>query len=367
MISLFTWNECFLTHLPSVDEQHQRLVELINNLGEAVMSADVIEAQTFATMRDAIIEYCYVHFGDEESQMVKSGLDQRYLDLHFAEHRAFLDEALSLGDVGDDIPVDRAYALAEYLIRWLAYHILRVDQSMARQVRAIKDGQSPTEAFNNEIRQQASDSDPLLTAMTGLFYVISERNRELRLLNSELEQRVRQRTVDLENANHQLQVLSTHDELTGLPNRRFANLSLRQVWLEARRYGGALSVLMLDADHFKQVNDRFGHAAGDTLLQTLATRLRLAVRRSDIVCRLGGDEFLVICPSTSRSGAADVAEKILAAKKPFFTADGVECWDGAISIGIAESEDSMAQSEDLLQAADKALYAAKREGGGCAR
>jgi hemerythrin len=185
----------------------------------------------------------------------------------------------------------------------------------------------------------------------------------LRALNRELEQRVQQRTIDLEHANRQLQLLSTQDDLTGLPNRRFAILSLNQLWFETQRYGGALSVLMLDADRFKEVNDRFGHAAGDALLRDLAKRLRDAVRRSDIVCRLGGDEFLVICPRSSRLGAADVARKILADKRPCRTGDGVECWDGALSIGIAEVRGSMTRLEDLLQAADQALYTAKRQGG----
>lgn len=365
MISLFTWNESFLTNLPSVDEQHQRLVGLINNLGELVMSAEVIEPQAFVAMRDAILDYARVHFGDEESQMVNSRLDPRHLDLHLAEHRSFLNEALSLGELGDSVPLERARALVEYLVRWLAYHILGIDQSMARQVRAIQDGQSPVQAFENDARNQTSGTDPLLAAMTGLFYVVSERNRELRILNRELEQRVQQRTIDLENANHQLQLLSIQDDLTGLPNRRFANLSLKQLWLETKRYGGTLSVLMLDADHFKQVNDRFGHAEGDALLRTLATRLRDAVRASDIVCRYGGDEFLVICLHSSRHGAADVARKILSTKQSFCTADGVECWDGSISIGIAEAGDAMTQPEDLLQAADQALYTAKRQGGAC--
>ena len=365
MIPLFTWNESFMTNLPSVDEQHQRLVGLINSLGELVMSSAVIEPQAFAAMRDDILDYASVHFGDEESQMVKSALDPRHLDLHLAEHRAFVDEVLNLGELGDSVPIERARALVEYLVRWLAYHILIIDQSMARQLRAVHDGQSPAQAFENDVQSQTSGTDPLLGAMTGLFYEVSERNRELRILNRDLEQRVQQRTIDLENANRKLQLLSTQDELTGLPNRRFANLSLNQLWLEAKRYASSLAVLMLDADHFKQVNDRFGHPAGDALLRTLATRLRDAVRRSDMVCRLGGDEFLVICPHTPLAGAANVARKILATKQPFCTADGVECWDGAISIGIAEVREAMAQPEDLLQAADQALYTAKRQGGAC--
>ncbi len=366
MIPLFTWNESFLTNLPSVDEQHQRLVGLINNLGELVMSTEAIEPQAFAAIHDAILDYIKLHFGDEESQMVKSRLDPRHLDLHLAEHRSFLNEVVRLGELceqGDSVLPEQARALVEYLVRWLAYHVLGTDQSMARQVRAIHDGQSPAQAFENDARVQTSGTDPLLTGMTGLFYVVSERNRELRILNRELEQRVQQRTIDLENANRRLQLLSTQDDLTRLPNRRFANMSLNQLWHEIKRYGGSLSVLMLDADNFKQVNDRFGHAAGDELLRALATRLREAVRRSDIVCRLGGDEFLVICPHSSRSEAANVARKILAAKQPFYTTDGVESWDGAISIGIADARDAMTQQEDLLQAADQALYTAKRQGG----
>lgn len=356
MVSLFAWNETFLTKLPSVDEQHQRLVGLINDLGELVMSAETIDPQAYAAMRDAILDYTNVHFGDEETMMKRLELDRRHLDPHMAEHRAFIDEALSLGAFGDNVLPERAGALMEYLVRWLVHHILGRDQSMARQVWAIQDGQTPAKAFEDDARYQTSGTDPLLSALTKLFYIVSEQNREL-------EKRVQQRTIELENANQQLRLLSIQDELTGLPNRRFANLSLGRLWPEVKRYGGSLSVLMLDADHFKQVNDRFGHAEGDALLRNLATRLRESVRRSDIVCRLGGDEFLVICPQSPLSGAADVAKKILAAKRSMRTADGVESWDGAISIGIATADDAMAQPDDLLRAADQALYAAKQQGG----
>ena len=124
-----------------------------------------------------------------------------------------------------------------------------------------------------------------------------------------------------------------------------------------------LSVLLLDADHFKEVNDRFGHAEGDALLQELATRLRASVRKSDIVCRLGGDEFLVICPRTSQSEANLLARKIDTARQPFFLADGVMCWNGSISMGIAEKVAGMKAADELLKLADRALYAAKRQTG----
>lgn len=365
MISLFTWNEAFLTRLPSVDEQHQRLVGLINDLGELVMSSQEVDARQFVAARDKLLEYAQVHFSDEESLMERSGLDPRHIERHRGEHRAFIADAVAIGGVANEISPDRVRALVEYLVHWLAYHVLDVDQGMARQVRALQDGLTAAEAFERDDRSTHTGREPLLAAMSGLFFTVSERNRELRALNRELEQRVRERTTELEQANRQLQLLSTHDDLTGLPNRRYAQISLRQQWVERQRYSGPLAVLLLDADHFKQVNDGFGHAQGDALLRSLAQRLRGCVRASDIVCRLGGDEFLVICPHGSRAGATELARKILAERQPFLTVDGVQCWDGSVSIGVAEAVDSMKSPEDLLQAADEALYAAKRQGGAC--
>jgi diguanylate cyclase (GGDEF)-like protein len=300
---------------------------------------------------------------DEESMMERAGLDARHCEHHRAQHRHFVENALALGEIGDVVPHERAGALAEYLVHWVAHHILHVDQSMARQVRAIRGGRSAAQAFEEDLRYVQSHVAPLLEAMGGLFRTVADRNRELRALNRNLERRVHQRTLELERANRELQELSTLDELTILPNRRFAFLSLRQLWSESRRYGDALSVLLFDADHFKQVNDCFGHAQGDVVLQALAIRLRGAVRNSDIVCRLGGDEFLVICPRTSRRGAIDLAGTILADSQPFRAEDGSPCWDGSLSVGIAQADETMTGPEDLLRAADKALYAAKRAGG----
>lgn len=362
MSPIFNWSKAFLTHLPSVDEQHLQLINLINDLAEQVSSAKVFEQQTFAATCDALLDYAGFHFGDEEFQMDKSRLDPRHLAYHRDQHQAFFNEVSRLSETSS-ASREEALMLVEYLFRWLAYHILDVDHSMARQLRAIRDGASPAQAFENDVRAQTSTAEPLLAALSALYHVVLNSNRKLDSLNRELEQQVRQRTIDLEVANRELQLLSTHDELTGLPNRRFANQSLDQLWMEFKRYRSQLSVLILDADHFKQVNDRFGHAEGDALLRILASRLRDSVRQCDIVCRLGGDEFMVICPRTSQSQATNLARNILAAKQSFHTADGVECWDGGISIGIAEAGEAMTRFDDLLRAADQALYTAKQQGG----
>lgn len=363
MPTLFNWNETFLTGLPAVDHQHQRLVELINDLSELVMSSDTIDADAFAFARDTLLDYVATHFAGEEALMDKACLDRRHIEQHRAAHRAFTHEALALGASHPGISADRARELVDFLVNWLAYHILGVDQRMARQMRAIENGQTPDAAYDDDLDSAQAKTEPLLAALSGLFQLVSERNRALRALNQELDERVRQRTAELERANRQLHVLSIHDDLTGLPNRRFAISALGALWAEAQRDGTPLSVLMVDADQFKPVNDTFGHAAGDATLRALAIRLQDAVRTSDIVCRLGGDEFLVICPRSPRNGAAQVADKILASCAPFLLENGSECWNGALSIGIAEAGADMATPEDLLRAADAALYAAKRQGG----
>ena len=365
MPSLFQWNDTFLTHIDSVDEQHQRLVGLINQLGEMIMSGKDIDLQSLASARNSILNYAIVHFGDEEAMMRTVGLDPRLLQRQHSDHKAFMCEAIALEDKENTLFIEKIMRLEDYLVYWLVRHILEVDQSMARQIRAVRRGKTPAEAFELENELKNSSTEPLLSAMSGLFLVVSERNRELLVLNRNLEQRVQQRTMGLEQANRELQLQSTHDDLTGLPNRRFAMLSLDQLWKERQRYGEPLSLALLDADHFKQVNDRFGHTQGDALLRIVAERLHQSVRASDIVYRLGGDEFLVICPRSNREGVTVVASKILAESKPLQTAEGVECWDGSLSIGIAERNSSMDQYEDLLKAADQAMYLAKSKGGGC--
>lgn len=370
MLSLFDWNESFLTHLPSVDEQHQRLVELINDLGELVTSVHGAAPHAFAHACETVLDYARVHFADEEAHMERAGIDPRHLDGHRAAHRSFAEHvgaaAAAAGEDPDGENTDGEHArnLVEFLVHWLAHHILGIDQSMARQAHAIAGGRAPADALADELRSVPSNTEPLLQALSGLFQTVSARNRELRALNRELEERVHARTEDLERANSRLRLLSTQDDLTGLPNRRFALSALAELWTEARRDGVPLSVLLLDADRFKEVNDRHGHAVGDELLRALATRLNDAVRNSDIVCRLGGDEFLVICPRSERAGAALAAGKILATKDAFRGPQGEPCWDGSLSIGIAEVDATMQRPEDLLRAADDALYEAKRQGGG---
>lgn len=152
------------------------------------------------------------------------------------------------------------------------------------------------------------------------------------------------------------------DYLTGLPNRRFAMQRLNEACALSERNGRALSLLLIDVDHFKAINDRYGHAVGDAVLIEVAQRLRACARQSDVVCRIGGEEYLVIALDADQTAALRLAERMrdALARQP------IRCGDQAIqahvSIGVAERAASCRRSEQLLKAADEALYQAKRAG-----
>src|SRR3990172_206695 len=147
MPSLFQWNDTFLTHIDSVDEQHQRLVGLINQLGEMIMSGKDIDLQSLASARNSILNYAIVHFGDEEAMMRTVGLDPRLLQRQHSDHKAFMCEAIALEDKENTLFIEKIMRLEDYLVYWLVRHILEVDQSMARQIRAVRRGKTPAEAF----------------------------------------------------------------------------------------------------------------------------------------------------------------------------------------------------------------------------
>lgn len=158
--------------------------------------------------------------------------------------------------------------------------------------------------------------------------------------------------------------LSVVDQLTGLYNRRYMTNQLAQ-WMKRSAMGGLpMSVVAADIDHFKQVNDRYGHEAGDRVLQQFAERILSNVRPKDIVCRPGGEEFLVIMPETPAEFAANAAERIREsiAEAPFEIQPGGRTLDITVSAGVATYDGENDTVADILRRADDALYRAKTSG-----
>ncbi len=168
-------------------------------------------------------------------------------------------------------------------------------------------------------------------------------------------------------ANRQNRILSITDALTGAFNRRYLMEQLPREVERCRRYAYPLSVLMCDLDHFKQINDQRGHAAGDDVLQQFVARVRSSIRsNSDWIARYGGEEFLVVLPETSYRDGMFVADKIrmLIASAPFRTATGET--PVTVSFGVASTSpkgpDILLKVETMLRMADECLYKSKLEG-----
>ncbi len=150
------------------------------------------------------------------------------------------------------------------------------------------------------------------------------------------------------------------DKLTGIYNRRHFEASLELEIQRARRYGAPLALLMIDVDNFKQLNDSYGHLVGDRMLYRLARECESCLRTSDIFCRYGGDEFVIVAPETSTLAAMTMARRM----RQNIDALGVDQSFGAlaISIGIAVWQESFKTNDDFIAAADSALYQAKSAG-----
>lgn len=152
-----------------------------------------------------------------------------------------------------------------------------------------------------------------------------------------------------------------YDPLTQLPNRTLLDDRLNQLIRDVTRSGGAIGVMMLDLDEFKLINDSFGHATGDDLLQQVASRLEGCLRAGDTVARFGGDEFVIVTPLEEAGQATDIAQRLLAVLQPPFSIRDRSV-DARPSIGISLFPQDGLSAEGMLQAADTAMYTAKSAG-----
>jgi len=233
------------------------------------------------------------------------------------------------------------YAVASFTSRNL--------EKVARFARDIENGADPAAI---SLKAGTSEVRLLLDAL---------RSMAGKLLDSqhELERKVIERTAELAEVNNELRRLARRDALTGLYNRFAANETLEKEFKRMQRTEIGYAVLLIDIDHFKRVNDTYGHEVGDLALQGVAAILRTTLRTTDFVARFGGEEFLALLPATGLNDALAVAEKVRTAVA---TIPAPGSGSATISIGVAVAEKQHADESEAVLLADKNLYAAK-EGG----
>lgn len=246
----------------------------------------------------------------------------------------------------------------------MAHELVAQLQAVTSRVAAgVTEHQSKIERQNESLKQLADVQGDSLGS------IVLDVVRQIMASNADLQKQLAEAEIALEQQRTLIKryMASAHtDDLTGLPNRRAFNEHLARLMAQSERNGSALSLILLDLDRFKQLNDCYGHLAGDAVLREVAARLRGAVRDMDIAARFGGEEFAVLLPDTQGEAALVVAERVRQAVR-----DAVVKYEGkplsvTVSQGVAEAtvEDN---AETLVARADEALYAAKAAGRNCTR
>ncbi|MDO8931648.1 MAG: diguanylate cyclase [Rhodocyclaceae bacterium] len=187
-------------------------------------------------------------------------------------------------------------------------------------------------------------------------------------LQQEIErdrEEIRHFAAELAVTNRRLQEAALTDALTGFPNRRYVIERVQQEWAAATRSKRPLACMMIDVDKFKIINDSHGHDVGDIVLRQTAAALKSGLRTQDVISRIGGDEFLVICPDTDLDSAMICAERMRKAVEVLQISAGSLQLHGSVSIGVAVRDEAMVDADALIKCADRGVYLAKQRGRNC--
>ncbi|MCL2589615.1 MAG: diguanylate cyclase [Betaproteobacteria bacterium] len=210
-------------------------------------------------------------------------------------------------------------------------------------------------------------ADDFFTKPTGTRMLRARLNTALRvvLLQQDLEherEELRHFAAELAISNRSLQEAALTDSLTGLPNRRYAIERMQQEWAASDRSARSLACMVVDLDSFKQINDVYGHDVGDMALRLASETMRRMLRGQDVICRTGGDEFLVICPETSQEEAIACGDRLRKEIENLTVTNEDKVLRLSISVGVAVRDETMASGSDLIKKADCATLCAKRQG-----
>ena len=242
---------------------------------------------------------------------------------------------------------------------WMFYMLGVPLNRITKHIRRITDGDLDIE--NIDVGSRKDELGQLSKAFNTMHDTIKRQIKELNAHRDILEQEVKERTKDLEEVNKKLELISKTDELTGLPNRREMNETIANEMGRSSRTHKPFCFIFIDIDHFKNINDTYGHACGDVILKSVAQTIRGLLRKYDVFARYGGEEFLTLLPETDLEGAAVVAERFRKQIEKMTVRYADFTIKITITLGVAKFDDRLG-ADRSIQMADKALYQGK-EGG----
>jgi len=357
---IFPWNTNLETGIDIVDEQHKQLISLINKLLNTLVWKDNAEVDL---VFNELINYAEYHFETEEPIWQSCFGDDPLMVSHVKTHESFLPSVLELKDDQGDKSMNAIIAdVIKFLVRWLAFHIVDTDKRMAFVYHNMEAGKTLEDAKELAEKEMSGAAHVLADMALSMYESLS--SRTLDLMHERIERRTAQEK--LKAANLKLEEMAVTDQLTDLYNRRHFDNVFSQELLRAKREKRSMSFLMIDIDYFKNLNDFYGHLAGDLALKKVSQKLKeICKRPGDYVFRIGGEEFGVLIVDQSKGSGIEFAEKIRLEVSELNIPNVESAADNCLTVSIGvismvpSSDDTM---NSFLTKADSRLYKAKELG-----
>ena len=297
---------------------------------------------------------------DKESYLINYRYDSNYdFGLISCQPKSEIDELISSATQASIAILIISILIILIIAGWMFYMLGVPLNKLIQHIKLITDGNLDINEFS--VGSRNDEIGQLGNAFNTMHNTIKRQIGELNAHRDMLEQEVRERTKDLELANQKLDLISKTDELTGLPNRRDMNETIANEVGRVQRTHKPFCFIFIDIDHFKNINDTYGHACGDLILKSVAQTVRTLLRKYDVFARYGGEEFLTLLPETDLEGAAVVAERFRKKIEQMTVRYADFTIKVTITLGVSRYDERLG-ADRSIQMADKALYRGKESG-----